>query len=432
MTRHGTVRTKRDRQKEVSLEKRREPKDSRPAGEPIVDLWDIEGVKYPGSPRAGKEEPVAIYVTDVRGNRKCVVLKQYQRFRRSGTGPEVVHLWRPQSAPELWSGSRHHCLTHALRLFQICSATFEGHHRRSDERKLRGNIHPRRLLEECGASTSLANSLLSILTEHDLVRVEQMAGQEEKWFVNMRTRGFGPQLEQYQAHDLPEWVLPEFLTGEPATRRKRGTDMAEAPEAEVQAEHGLLAQVYLAVQELVPANAEIVDGFALFIPKKDLKVLVAQKLGLSEHKAKILLEGLRDLGVYRSKQGGMGKPWRRFLKLDALEALQAADAQAQPARRKASGRPRPEPVPASEPPPTSEEGVTASPEQLNQLFTELSTRLDEYLARVQELEQELADEQQSHQATKGELAQVRAELEASSSRVVFVLPEGLAKHLEKD
>ncbi|MBI2285382.1 hypothetical protein HYU82_00975 [Candidatus Saccharibacteria bacterium] len=168
----------------------------------------------------------------------------------------------------------------------------------------------------------------------------------------------------------------------------------------------------------------VVDGFALFVPEIDLKLLVAQRLGMSERTATVQLYALRDLGVYKAIAGGRGKPFKRYLKLDALEVVEAAESKTRSGRKAAPAKPEPEPSAPGE-----GGGVPATPEQLNELWTQLSAKLDEYGKRIEELERELADERQVHQETKNELTQVRVELEASVSKPVFVLPEALAKHL---
>src|SRR3990167_8311297 len=147
-----------------SLRTDRAPRKPSGRGEPIPDLWEVPGTKLPGNPKFTTHDPEYTYLIDVRGDRVCVVKSKITRFRASAAGIENLHkVRRPQRVPELWSGARHYCLTHALRLLQVNSVTFEGQHKRGRERQLRGNIHPRQLLEACGASRALTGTLVGQL-----------------------------------------------------------------------------------------------------------------------------------------------------------------------------------------------------------------------------------------------------------------------------
>lgn len=196
--------------------------------------------------------------------------------------------------------------------------------------------------------------------------------------------------------------------------------MAEANGA---TQPSLLMQAYKAVASLVPASAQQGDDeFFMFIPDTDLKVLVARTIGVSENTSKGLLTQLRDAGIYRSESSGRGKPWKRFVKLNA-EATVAFAAASNSTRQQRKSTPSPSPPPAPSPEP---EGVEATPDQLNELFQQLAARLDEYAAANADLMRQLDEEKRAHAATKAELDEEKARVPT------FVIPQDVAKHLKMD
>jgi len=403
--------------------------------ESVEDLWDIEGVVYPGSPKQSDHEPMGVMIVNVKGDRVCVARKKYQLFRNS----EPLWLWRPAPAPELWDGRHHHCLTHALRVIQVCSRTFDGHHQRPEDRVLRGGIDPSRLLQLCGAAPNLASELVHQLCDFELLREESPAGRAD-WFVNTRIRGIGPDRSLMDSSDIPEMVLPEFIPiplPVPAVQEPIPPTIPEEAEdavtatAEQSPEINQLLEVYRYVLSLVPTGADVEDGFAVFTSPKDLKLMIAERFSLSDGASRKMLDQLKSAEVYWTKQGGHGKPWRRFVKLESEQQVLAfqANGNTAGARRRA---PAPEPIPAPPVNPPVEDGVTATPEQLNQLWEQLAAKLDEYAATIEardamiaQLEQQLADEQSAHEATKAELEAERAKPKG----IQTVLPASLAKHL---
>ena len=178
-----------------------------------------------------------------------------------------------------------------------------------------------------------------------------------------------------------------------------------------ESDNGFLLKVYRAVRELVPATAEVVDGFTVFTTEQDLKVLVAKKLGVSEGKANTSLAKLRDLNVYKAKSAGRGNPWWRHLKLNAEEIVTAAGEGKQ--------------VDSGGGGAASTLAVEATPEQLNELWEQLTVKLDGQAAEIVDLAQQLESEKTAHEATRQELEL----LKAAPPTPTFILPAGLAKHL---
>jgi hypothetical protein len=432
--------------------------------EPNEDLWDLQGVKYPGSPKQTDHEPMEVMIVDVRGQRMTVACKKYQLFRNTGTAPNALWLWRPKSAPELWEGRHHHSLTHALRVLQVCSRTPEGHHKKPEDRLLRGGIDPSALLQLCGAAPNLANELISELIDHRLLCEARQTEAVTHWFINTRVRGFDPDRRAMGADEIPEGILPELLVLPAAPVAPVTESAAPAPQPTKEADDGMTAtaqtegaqaggselnqllEVYRYVVSLVPTGADIEDGFAVFVSPKDLKLMVAEHFSLTDGGSKRMLEQLKEAQLYRVKQGGRGKPWRRFVKLDGEEQLlkyqanrNGSGAQHQIRATTVVPPAATEPLvpqPGPEPPvqPAADDSVAATPDQLNQLWAELADKLDEYAATIEakdaelsQLRQDLADEQAAHERTKQELAAERDQPKATQ----FVLPASLAKHLGK-
>lgn len=402
---------------------------------PIPDLWDIPGVRLPGSPKTGRNNPMDVLLLNVSGTRVCFARKNKQHFRNTGTQPAVWWLWRPTKAPELWSGPRHHALTHALRLLQAVSFKREGHNLKPHESIIRGGINPQRLLEECGASKSHADSLVSLLCEHDLLHEREVDG-KAMWLASTRFRGVGPAYELYTAQDIPEFILPEFmetLQAEPTT--SEGSKMTEGDDTATD-QQPLLMRVYdrLVSYGEQPAALEVQDGWLKFVIPGNLDEILADALSSTPYQITKQLNLLRtELKLYRTSSGGRGKPFFRFVKLHASEAVAVA---AETAGKKAA--PARTASPAEPPPGEQPEGVPVSEEDFGQLITRMGDKLDEYHARIGELEQELHQEREAHARTTHSLetereahATTKQELEtAKAAKPTFIIPERVAKHLE--
>lgn len=445
--------------------------------EPLDDFWDVDGAKYPGSPRVTKDEPMDVMIMNVRGARVCVARKKLQYFRNTGTAPDKLWLWRPCEAPQLWRDRHHHSLTHALRLLQVCSRTSEDHCDKPSDRVLRGRIEPGRLLLLCGADFSLANELVYQLVELRLLRTEN-DGDQLKWYINTKVKAVDQDRRLLGAAELPQMILPEFWTQPPpegddvqmleaaggaeADQELPGKPEPLQDESGVQSEEGTVVQlaagkptplhVYRVLVSLWPTDAPEEDGFAVWSPAEDLKVTLARLLECSDYASHRLLLQLKDAGVYYPKAGGKGKPFRRYLKLDAEETVanfQAAQATGQSGgRSRHSGgstrqtgssaqqtarRPAAVAAGTQSIPPDS---VKMTPEQHQQLWDQAVAKLHELTELVKtqreqlaEKDAELARERDAHEQTKTELAQ--AVEAAENAGPVILVPAELAQYLDK-
>ena len=174
----------------------------------------------------------------------------------------------------------------------------------------------------------------------------------------------------------------------------------------------LLQKAYLELSDAVVVGVETEDeGFGLLDIQGDVKVWLAGKLGVTRTTAGGLISQLKKAGLYNSLSSGPGKPWRRVLKLQADDqVLTLTGSMAGTASSAAGGG--------------GDDGtVTATPQQLTELWTQLSAQLDDYLEQNQQLQEELEAERAAHEATKGELETAKAE------KVVILLPASLAQHL---
>jgi hypothetical protein len=192
-----------------------------------------------------------------------------------------------------------------------------------------------------------------------------------------------------------------------------------------------LIRVYAGIKELAPSQPQMEDGFAVFSVEGDFNATVAERAGVSANSLPRYLSQLKDLGVYRPQAGGRGKPFRRYLKLDADELVATAAGSS-------GGDPPPRRLEPPPPGPPQPLGVVPKEGQVKQFLAQLETRMDAYKEEIEQLKNreaqlfgQLTAEQEAHAATRDELAQVKAELEQAQASVgpTFVVSEGLAKHL---
>ncbi len=309
--------------------------------EPIPDLWEVPGTRLPGNPSYTRHEPEFTYVTDVRGNRVCVIESRVVRFNADSAGiKQIRKLRRPQSAKDLWAGPTHHILTHALRLLQVCTVAIEGGRERgSHEKKLRPNISPTQLLRQTGLSPEATSEVLRFLENARLLR-SQAYLRETCYYVDIQIKGFGPQGQKYQAGDLIDgWALPEDDNDTESVHTDQGDLVATNQEIK-ENRHEALTKTYEVSVGYVSEQPAFEDGYAVFTTPAPLPELVADQLSIGLSQARRLLEELVILGVYRSRLAAPGE-WLRYIKLGEGPFTEAHVEQVRAAHRQALARRRP-------------------------------------------------------------------------------------------
>lgn len=467
-----------DRRDRAREKKQKDPR-LKPSGESIPDLWAIDGVNYPGSPKITNNEPEEILMVNARGDRVCIALKKYQVFSKKGKADIGLYLLKPQFVPGLWSGSRHVCLTHALRLFQRCSTTFEGQHRNPHLRMVRGDINPRTLLEECGLSSDRAATIVTMLQEQGTLSPGQCEG-KPCWFVDMRWRGFAADLMKFTGHELGDGlVLPEFLPPSVPTAvvaEQPEEEPAEEPEAEAAEETAVepreelakggvempkkrrmrtdeehqqdLQKAYdtLMLLEAIESTAEG-DGSVVFTFHGSAHDAVKRATGGNDTATSKLLAELKLLGISEGISSTRGISKRRIvpditITLEMVRRVREHHAQqvqnyvkgkkgdaapAERAEKPKEEKPEAEPKAKTESSARAEQTVDANPEQLSLILQEAHAELEESEAKIQSLTERL-DTALAERATA--VAELEAKL-AESERLREEDRLRMAKEIEQ-
>lgn len=431
--------------KAVYVPPSRKPREKK---EVAPDLWDPRvATRIPSNPNFRKHDPEYKYIIDAQGNRVPVIKGTIVALRASSVGLEEIRkLQEPQLAPELWNGSQHYMLTHALRLFQACTVTTS----RNDDpaspntRRLIEGITPARLLLETGLLPEQVPQVIQALEQARLLTSRGRIGKTPIWLVDMLVKGIGSKGKKYQVHELLDgWALPEFAPVLPGTstnvkgvetmaRRATGQRHMRTDE-----EYRKVLQAALdALKTLVPDGTEPdAEGRIFFSFEGSAVQLLSRQPGRTTAAAQKVLVHLKSLGLTEgiSSSRGVSRRWIRpegEVTLKMVRRVRKDDANRQAAfmdrklKRKSGPKTR---IVRAKPPvaaASADAGVSATPEQLVEIINKLTAKLEERDTRIEQLEESLRSEREVHKATRAELEAAR-----SAPRTVVVLPEGVAKYL---
>ena len=188
-----------------------------------------------------------------------------------------------------------------------------------------------------------------------------------------------------------------------------------------------LATAYQIVSEEAPEGLEPDEnGFVEFEANHSFSRIFCERIeGLSERQAEELLKDLNYLGLLSTTPLMRGRRPIKLRKLKLGKKITQRDLEKVRALRrdKVSTRKAKSEVEA----PSSD----STPDELEAIFAELAERMDGYVVRIEQLEEENKQKDKQLAERDQRIQELLAQLEAKPSAATVLLPEGLRKHLAR-